>query len=227
MIKLKNLKKLEKKILDFFQKKITFTELSKMKDIYLYAGDVPDRIEYNKYVGLSLNQWNKNHIKHNVINKYPLKDNCVNIYQSEDVFEHIEINKLPMIINEIYRVLKPKGVFRLSVPDYKCDILYKRTQKDNKGNLMFDPIGGGGFIDGKVVNGGHLWFPKYEIVKKLLEGTHFKKIYFFHYYDENGKGITNEIDYSIGYVMRTPDNDDRVREPYRPLSIVVDCIKEG
>ena len=37
--------------------------------------------------------------------------------------------------------------------------------------------------------------------------------------------ITNKIDYSLGYISRTPDNDDRVKNPYRPMSIVVDCYK--
>ena len=46
-----------------------------------------------------------------------------------------------------------------------------------------------------------------------------------YYYDESGKGITKTIDYSIGHVMRTPDHDERVQNPFRPMSIVVDCIK--
>lgn len=51
-----------------------------------------------------------------------LSDNSVDIYQSEDVFEHIEYQTIPSIFNEIYRVLKPNGLFRLSMPDYRCDI---------------------------------------------------------------------------------------------------------
>lgn len=77
----------------------------------------------------------------------------------------------------------------------------------------------------KFLNGGHLWFPTYVKVKELLEKTDFIHYTFLHYYDENGTGITNKIDYSKGFVRRTPDNDDRVKDPYRPMSIVVDCIK--
>ena len=33
------------------------------------------------------------------------------------------------------------------------------------------------------------------------------------------------IDYSLGYIKRTPDNDKRVKKPRRPMSIVVDCYK--
>jgi predicted SAM-dependent methyltransferase len=57
----------------------------------------------------------------------PLQDNCVESYQAEDVFEHIDYDKLPEVINEIYRVLKPGGYFRLSVPDYGSDVYIERS----------------------------------------------------------------------------------------------------
>ncbi len=204
---------------------MNFNDLKTKEAIYLYAGDVPQNGLYKKFVGLSLSQANAQHINHDVTKKLPLASSCVDIYQSEDVFEHIEQEKLPLIIDEIYRVLKPGGIFRLSLPDYQCDILYNRTQKSEEGEFLFDPAGGGDFIDGKVVNGGHVWFPKYITIKELLEKTAFKDIQFYHYYDETGKGITKPIDYTIGHVMRTPDHDERVKNPYRPMSIVVDCIK--
>ena len=63
------------------------------------------------------------------------------------------------------------------------------------------------------------------IEKELLEKTHFKDIEFYHYYDDLKKSVTKPIDYTIGHVMRTPDHDERVKNPYRAMSIVVDCIK--
>ncbi len=222
---MKLLNKVTNKLKSLSLNGIKFSDLSKREKIYLYAGDVPAMREYDKYVGLSLSQSNKNHIKHNVLKKYQLEDNSVDGYQSEDVFEHINYEQLQDVINEIYRVLKKGSIFRLCLPDYGCDLLRARSQKNGKGEIIFDPVGGGKYVDGKVINGGHMWFPTYVNVKALLESTHFKNITFLHYYDENGKGITNKIDYSKGHVMRTPDHDDRVKNPYRPLSLVVDCIK--
>lgn len=193
--------------------------------IYLYAGDVPENKFYNKFTGLSLTQSNFQHIKHDITEVMLLPNECVDIYQAEDVFEHIQLVNIPLIIDEIYRVLKVGGVFRLSVPDYRCDLLENRTLKDNEGEFIFDPLGGGNYKNGKVVDGGHVWFPKYETVKELLLKTKFRNIEFLHYYDESGKAVTKPIDYSIGHVMRTPDNDERVSSPYRPMSIVVDCTK--
>jgi SAM-dependent methyltransferase len=220
-----NVRSILKKLRNIFSVKISFDNLKNKEAIFLYAGDVPQNGLYNKFIGLSLSRANSQHIEHNVTNNLPLNDSCVDIYQSEDVFEHIELEKLPSVIGEIYRVLKPHGIFRLSLPDYQCDILNNRTQKNEAGELLFDPDGGGDFINGKVTNGGHIWFPLYKTVKELLEKTQFKDIRFYHYYDESGKGVTMPIDYSIGHIQRTPDHDERVKNPYRPMSLVVDCIK--
>lgn len=205
---------------------MSFDDLKAKEAIYLYAGDIPQNGLYEKFTGLSLSRADSQHIKHDVTKSLPLGDSCVDIYQAEDVFEHIEPEKLLCIIDEIHRVLKPGGTFRLSLPDYRCDILFNRTLKNEEGELQFDPGGGGGLVGGRVVNGGHVWFPLYETVREILEKTQFKgKCEFLHYYDESGKGVTGPIDYSVGHVMRTPDHDERVQHPYRPMSIVVDCRK--
>ena len=213
------------KIKKIICQKIVFTKIIDRKNIYLYAGDLPKNKEYQKFIGLSLTQHNFQHIKHDITEIMPLPDQCVDIYQAEDVLEHIQLDEITSVIDEIYRVLKVGGVFRLSVPDYRCDLLENRTLKNDKGEMIFDPLGGGNYKNGKVIDGGHVWFPKYETVKELLLKTKFSNIEFLHYYDESGEAITKPIDYSIGHVMRTPDNDERVSSPYRPMSIVVDCIK--
>lgn len=117
------------------------------------------------------------------------------------------------------------GVFRLALPDYRNDIMDMRSLKDEKGDILFDPNGGGSYKNGKVIKGGHLWFPKYETVKSLIENSLFTKYEFLHYYNIDGSSITNSIDYSIGYIQRTPDHLEKAKRPYRALSIVVDMYK--
>lgn len=164
----------------------------------------------------------------NITKTISLKENTVDIVQSEDVMEHIEYEKLKDCINEIYRVLKPGGLFRLSMPDYNCDILYNRSIKSKNGNILFDSGGGGNWdrINKKVINGGHVWFPTFSSVKPLLDSTTFSndKINYLHYYDKDKNQVVNKIDYSNGYISRTPDHDDRVKNPYRPMSIVINKI---
>lgn len=209
-----------------------FEDIKNNNEIYLYLGDMDiQRRNYtNKnFIGLSLSKSDDYHIRHNVTNKISLNDNSVDIVQSEDVMEHIEYNMLKSCIDDIYRVLKPGGLFRLSLPDYKCDVLYNRCVKDSNGNIIFDQGGGGSYDknNNKVIGGGHVWFPNFNSVKSLLESTDFlnDKIDYLHYYDDKSVPIINKIDYKKGYISRTPDHDERVKNPYRPMSIVVDCYK--
>ena len=207
---------------------LSFDIIKNINPLYLYCSELP-RIRTNlPFIGLSNRMSNHEHIKHNITNKYNLPDNKVDIVLSEEIMCKIPFNLLKNSINEIYRILKPDGLFRLSLPDYRCDILDNRCEKDNQGNIIFDK-GGGGTYDRnnkKIING-TLWFPKYEKVLSLLESTNFNndKIRFLHYYDENNNQILNSIDYSKGFISRTPDHDRRVQQPRRPMSIVVDCVK--
>ncbi len=191
--------------------------------VRLYAGDVPAMKEYDGWVGLSITHGDDRHILHDITMPLPLPDDCVDGFQAEDVFEHILYSSLPPVLDEIFRVLKPGTLFRLSVPDYRCDLLVDRSMKDAQGHIVFDPLGGG-----TPENPGHLWFPRYETVRTLLDGSPFARqgtITFLHCYRADGAPVTNPIDYSRGHVLRTPDFDERVRQPYRPLSLVVDLVK--
>ncbi len=208
---------------------VPFTMILANNPRYLYAGDIPiDHPAYKTHLGLSLRQEDDHHIKHDITEPLPFPDNYIDIFQSEDVFERIEYKKLPDVINEIFRILKPNGLLRISVPDYKCDIFYKRCKKNSTRQIIFDPRGGGKLVNGKVVDGGRVWFPKIETVHTLLKQTKFYEngnIEFLHYYDVDGTPIAKKIDYAKGFIKRTPDHDPRVKNPYRPLSLVVDLYK--
>lgn len=216
-------------------------DLSKQSNIYLYAGTMPrNRRKDLPFVGLCLDSRPKAyHVHHDITQPMSdLPDNSVDVYQSEDVMEHIEFDKLPQTINEIYRVLKPGGLFRFSVPDYRCDFLIKRCTKNSAGEIVFDPQGGGRYdkYRDRVTGGGHVWFPTYEKVMDLFEeNTEFSNITVLHAYTKSrfveADNVTQDefvcrpIDYSKGFVARTPDHDKRVQTPRRPLSLVVDLVK--
>jgi len=211
---------------------MNWQDLKYRRIINLYAGDIPtNHPQYNTHVGLSLTQDNHNHINHNLENPLQLDDNSVFCFQSEDVFEHIEYTQLPAIINEIYRVLVPDGFLRMSVPDYRCDILYDRSLKDSSGKIFFDPGGGGTYDENrkKVIRGGHVWFPTHENVLEMIKKTNFfvnGESKFLHYYHKDGYEV-KDINYSLGYISRTPDHDKRVQDPRRPMSLVVDLYKRS
>lgn len=191
----------------------------------LYAGDVPSMAEYDGWIGLSLTNEDHRHLRHDITLPVPLPDNSVDSFQAEDVLEHITYDRLGPVIDEIFRILKPGGLFRLSVPDYGCDVLRQRSELDLSGEPVFDPGG-----NGTPAKPGHVWFPRIENVYRLLERSLFHSkghIDFLHYWNmDNLTHVTRPIDYTKGFVHRTPDFDQRVKHPYRPMSMVVDLIKE-
>lgn len=191
--------------------------------IHFYAGDIPDMSEYSdkNLIGLSLSRKDYRTINHDITQRYPIKDNTIDSFQAEDVFEHIDYQKLHEALNEIYRILKPGGYCRISVPDYRSQRLKARCVYKNH-KIVFDP-GGGGFFSAaeKVEGGGHIWFPTIESVKSLIDNSPFKQYEFYHYYDESGNQICKNIDYSKGFVQRTPDH----LEDNNVTSIVVDLYK--
>lgn len=204
-------------------RKISWEDI-KNKKIRLYAGDIYNNFEYypdDYVICLSLSKSDYRTIRHDISEPYPLKDETIDSYQIEDVIEHIEKKKALIIINEIYRILKKGGYLRLSLPDYYSSILIERSLTDKFGKIVYDPYGGGNYIEGKVCNGGHLWFPTYELVQRILEESDFKKYKFYRYHDRCGNTYSEEIDYRMGYVSRTKEHTSCNKD----ISIVVDCFK--
>lgn len=209
---------------------VKFSDIVLNDKIYLYAGIMPhDRCIKIPFIGVCPEFENDNHIQHDLCNEISLLDGTVDIFQSEEVFVNIYKDKLPSILNDIYRILKPGGLLRMSMPDYNCDILNDRALKDDNNEIFFDPGGGGyyDYLNNKVENGGHVWFPTYESTYDILLKSDFdmEKVKFLHYYDNSNNPIIKDIDYNLGYISRTPDNDKRVKNPRRPMSIVIDCCK--
>ena len=207
----------------------TWNTALRRREPRLYAGGLYRTLaQFRTHFGITPFESSTRNIRHDLRQAMPIPDNSIASFQSEDVFEHIPYDDLPAVIEEIHRVLKPGGLFRLSVPDYRCPMMLERTMRNDAGEPIFDPGGGGAFRDGKVVDGGHVWFPVYETVKALLDRSSFARggaVRFLHYTTATGESVLNPIDYSLGNVMRTPDHDERAMSPRRCLSIVVDAVK--
>jgi len=171
------------------------------------------------FIGLSLYKSNRRHIKHNIIKPMPkLPGQSVDIYFSQERMNLFHYQSIGEHITEIYRILKPGGLFRFAIPDYRCNVYFDRSKKDTMNRIIEDTHG----------HDLQRWYPLWENIRKVLKTSPFKQdhIHYLHYYNKNGESVTKPIDYSKGYVYRTPDHDGRVSNPYRAMSIVVDCYKD-
>jgi len=195
----------------------------------LYAGKLRRGLpQYSTHFGITPFYASTRNIHQDVTLPFRIPDDCVDAFQSEDVFEHIDYAKLASVFKEIYRVLVPGGLFRLSLPDYNFDLYAERCQRGLNGEFVFDPSGGGRLVDGTVVDGGHVWFPTIDSVKRLFSHSPFGlgiNVHLLQYNNPDGTFQMSPIDYSLGNIQRTPDHDVRVRDRPRPISIVVDAFK--
>lgn len=199
------------------------------RPVRLYAGRLSRALpQYSTHWGITPFAPSHRNIPHDMTMRFPIPDGSVDSFQAEDVFEHLELATVPRVIEEIYRVLRPGGLFRLSVPDYHFDLYRARTLRDAAGNLLFDPGGGGRLEAGRVVDGGHVWFPTIDIIRDLFAASSFAsagRVAYLHYTEADGETVMQPIDYSLGHIQRTPDHDPRVADRPRPISIVIDAWK--
>ncbi len=201
------------------------------RQVNLYAGKLSRGLpQFATHWGITPFYASSRNIFHDVTMPFPIPDESVDTFQSEDVFEHVPLDRFLPVLGEIHRVLKPGSLFRLSVPDYHFDLYRERTQCGEDGRFLFDPGGGGELRDGQVVGGGHLWFPTIELMRDLMGQSAFAKdgrIDYLHYTEADGSFVVRPIDYRLGHIKRTPDHDSRVADRPRPISIVIDAWKSG
>ncbi len=205
---------------------------------YVYFGNLfPNEPQYKsgKFCGLALTPRFDRDIPHDARSPMQFEAGSISGFQSQDVFEHIEFEKIPAILDDIYRCLRPGGLFRLSVPDYRSPLLKERSVYDHKGRVVLDTFMGGSVgpgPDGKLqvrmpTDGrAHLWHPTVETVREAILASDIRKcstIDFLHYWKSDDEWVAKPIDQSLMPVSRIPPHD--MRADGRPISLVVDFIK--
>ena len=101
----------------------------------------------------------------------PLANDTVAHILSEHCFEHIPEAKLPGILDEFHRVLKPGGWARVAVPDY--------------GNPRQAPLMEEGLRLGAPdrTNPRHVTFTNYAMIAKLAYASRFEGAVFYEFHD--------------------------------------------
>ena len=218
---------------------VSFYNLHKWSGKNLYFGSIfPHEKQFSmgNFIGLALSRKFDNDIVHNAYDPFPISSGSVKKIQSQDVFEHLDYTRIPMILNEVYRVLAPGGVFRLSVPDYRSSVLRSRSAFDENGEVLADLMMGGSVSYDHVNNrrvasfiktgDAHVWFPTIEKVKMLVGMSDIhscSKIIYYHYHAEDGEIVCDPFPDDEMPIMRAPPFDMRANG--LPISIIVDFIK--
>lgn len=80
--------------------------------------------------------------KTSVDDLYFAKDNSVEAIYAAHVLEHFGRNEYKNVLQEWFRVLKPGGILRLSVPSFEAVVQYYTQQDDNLEILLGLLVGG-------------------------------------------------------------------------------------
>ncbi len=205
---------------------------------YLYYGSLgPHERQYQvpNFTGLALNPVHDREMAHNAVEALPFADNSIAKIQSQDVFEHLAFDRLPFVLDEIYRVLKPGGVLRLSVPDYRSPVLKRRSVYDHRGRVTgdlmmgatpwFDAATGEARVNFSNDGDAHIWFPRYELITHLILKSEIRKsmIRFYQGFLDDQTFLAEPIPDDEMFVQRALPHDRR--SGGMPVSIVVDFTK--
>ncbi|GAI97240.1 unnamed protein product, partial [marine sediment metagenome] len=174
---------------------MNWPEILSIDPIYLNLGggsNCHPRTEYQNYISVDINPPSSNWaVKHDLRNPLPLPDGSVTRIHSEDFIEHISVSEIKVLLVECFRLLKPGGMMRIGVPDYNNpkDRSYLKRGTDPR------------FPS-------HITLTNFQMLKNIIEKSPFSRYKFYHYWDEEDF-IQETIDYSLGMIKRTPDNDSR------------------
>lgn len=206
---------------------------------YLYFGSLglhERQYQVPNFIGLALEPKHDREVRHDATTALPFGDASIAKIQSQDVFEHLPFEKLPFVLDEVYRVLKPGGVFRLSVPDYRSPVMKRRSVYDWRGRVTgdllmgattyFDETTGDARVRFSEDGHAHIWFPRYELVTHLILKSEIRKsreIKFYQCFLDDHSFLCEPIPDEEMFVQRAAPHDRRAGGA--PTSIVADFIK--
>jgi SAM-dependent methyltransferase len=206
---------------------------------YLYFGSLglhERQYQVPNFIGLALAPQHDREMRHDATAALPFGDASIGKIQSQDVFEHLPFEKIPFVLDEVYRVLKPGGVFRLSVPDYRSPVMKRRSVYDWRGRVTgdllmgatpyFDETTGDARVRFREDGHAHIWFPRYELVTHLILKSEIRKsreIKFYQCFLDDHSFLCEPIPDDEMFVQRAAPHDRRAGGA--PTSIVVDFTK--
>ena len=205
---------------------------------YLYFGSLgPHERQFlvPNFIGLALDPAHDREIKHNLTDPLPYPADSIAKIQAQDVLEHVPFDKVPFVLDEIHRVLRPGGIFRLSVPDYRSPVQKRRSIYDARGRVIGDLLmGATSYLDQATGDArvrftedgdAHLWFPRYELITHLVLKSELRKarIHFYQGFIDDHSYLCEPLPDDDMFVQRAAPHDRRAGGA--PTSIIADFMK--
>lgn len=182
-----------------------WSEVKSKSPIYLNIGgylDCDPSPLYKNYISVDMSDHagKGSSVPHDLTRPLPLEDNSVDRILTEHFLEHTTPADMEKILDEFHRVLKPGGIVRAAVPDYNHprDLPYLKKGSDPR-------------------HTDHFTLTTYSKIKDIVSRTRFQTAHFYQYWDESSNFVYSSVDYSLGHIKRTPDNDPRCKMPSRFL----------
>lgn len=143
---------------------------------------------YQQYIAVDSTLRSAWAVQHDLAKAIPLPDQSVQRVLTENFLEHLPRQTLQAVIGEAFRLLVPGGFMRIGVPDYHNpkDRFYLEQGHDPR----FP---------------GHLTLTHYRLVQEIIAESPFTRAVFYQYWCD-GVYHWQPVDYSLGFIKRTPEN---------------------
>jgi SAM-dependent methyltransferase len=173
---------------------LTWTETAAREPLRLNlggGGDCHPDPRYRDYISVDAVTHAEYGVAHDLLTPLPLPDGSVDRILSEHFLEHLPVDGIAHVLRECHRVLRPGGIARVAVPDYG----HPRDRYCLA--LGHDPR-----------RRDHLTLPTHTLCAQLAAASPFGSARFYQYWDGD-TFVHQPVDYSLGFVRRTPENEPR------------------
>lgn len=173
---------------------LTWTDIARRTPLWLNLGGKghgDGHPEYAGYVSVDIEPGQHLHVVHDLRQPIPLPDGSVDRMHTEDFLHYLSREDMASMLRECYRLLRPGGLLRISLPDYAHpkDRIFLAQGSDPR-------------------HPRHLVLTDRRVLEDMLRQSPFTS-WTFHHFWQDGMFVERPFDAALGTIQRTPEHDPR------------------